>query len=146
MKEEDFSRVLDVNLKGAFLMTQAVMSDFVRRRRGRVINISSVSGLMGNAGQANYSSAKAGMIGLTKTIARELAGRGVTVNAVAPGYVRTEMTAAMNEDALKEGIKSVPLGRMAEPEEIAEAVCFLAGDRAAYITGVVLSVNGGLYM
>ena len=118
----------------------------MRRRRGRVINISSVSGLMGNAGQANYSSAKAGMIGLTKTIARELAGRGVTVNAVAPGYVRTEMTAAMSEDALKEGLRSVPLGRMAEPEEIAEAVCFLAGDRAAYITGVVLSVNGGLYM
>ena len=146
MKEEDFRRVIDVNLTGAFLVTQAVMSDFIRRRSGHVINIASVAGQMGNAGQANYSSAKAGMIGLTKTLARELAGRGVTVNAVAPGFVRTEMTAAMSEDALKQGVSTVPMGRMAEPEEIAEAVCFLAGDRAAYITGTVLSVNGGLYM
>ncbi|HIU47084.1 MAG TPA: 3-oxoacyl-[acyl-carrier-protein] reductase [Candidatus Fimadaptatus faecigallinarum] len=146
MKPDDFRRVIDVNLTGAFLMAQAAMSDFVRRRSGRIINISSASGLMGNAGQANYSAAKAGMIGLTKTLARELAGRGVTVNAVAPGFVRTEMTAAMNEAALSEGLKSVPMGRMAEPEEIAEAVAFLASDRAAYITGTVLSVNGGLYM
>ena len=146
MKPDDFRRVIDVNLTGAFLMAQAAMSDFVRRRSGRIINISSASGLMGNAGQANYSAAKAGMIGLTKTLARELAGHGVTVNAVAPGFVRTEMTAAMNEAALSEGLKSVPMGRMAEPEEIAEAVAFLASDRAAYITGTVLSVNGGLYM
>ena len=146
MKPGDFRRVIDVNLTGAFLMAQAAMSDFVRRRSGRIINISSASGLMGNAGQANYSAAKAGMIGLTKTLARELAGRGVTVNAVAPGFVKTEMTAAMNEAALSEGLKSVPMGRMAEPEEIAEAVAFLASDRAAYITGTVLSVNGGLYM
>lgn len=146
MKPDDFRRVIDVNLTGAFLMAQAAMSDFVRRRSGRIINISSASGLMGNAGQANYSAAKAGMIGLTKTLARELAGRGVTVNAVAPGFVKTEMTAAMNEAALSEGLKSVPMGRMAEPEEIAEAVAFLASDRAAYITGTVLNVNGGLYM
>lgn len=146
MKPDDFRRVIDVNLTGAFLMAQTAMSDFVRRRSGRIINISSASGLMGNAGQANYSAAKAGMIGLTKTLARELAGRGVTVNAVAPGFVKTEMTAAMNEAALSEGLKSVPMGRMAEPEEIAEAVAFLASDRAAYITGTVLSVNGGLYM
>lgn len=146
MKPGDFRRVIDVNLTGAFLMAQAAMSDFVRRRSGRIINISSASGLMGNAGQANYSAAKAGMIGLTKTLARELAGRGVTVNAVAPGFVKTEMTAAMNEAALSEGLKSVPMSRMAEPEEIAEAVAFLASDRAAYITGTVLSVNGGLYM
>lgn len=146
MKEEDFRRVIDVNLTGAFLLTQAAMSDFVRRRKGHIINIASVAGQMGNAGQANYASAKAGMIGLTKTLARELAGRGVTVNAVAPGYVRTEMTAALGEDALSKGVSAVPMGRMAEPEEIAEAVCFLAGDRAAYITGMVLSVNGGLYM
>ncbi len=146
MKPDDFRRVIDVNLTGAFLMAQAAMSDFVRRRSGRIINISSASGLMGNAGQANYSAAKAGMIGLTKTLARELAGRGVTVNAVAPGFVKTEMTAAMNEAALSEGLKSVPMGRMAEPEEIAEAVAFLQSDRAAYITGTVLSVNGGLYM
>ncbi len=126
MKPDDFRRVIDVNLTGAFLMAQAAMSDFVRRRSGRIINISSASGLMGNAGQANYSAAKAGMIGLTKTLARELAGRGVTVNAVAPGFVKTEMTAAMNEAALSEGLKSVPMGRMAEPEEIAEAVAFLA--------------------
>ena len=131
MKPDDFRRVIDVNLTGAFLMAQAAMSDFVRRRSGRIINISSASGLMGNAGQANYSAAKAGMIGLTKTLARELAGRGVTVNAVAPGFVKTEMTAAMNEAALSEGLKSVPMGRMAEPEEIAEAVAFLASDRAA---------------
>lgn len=146
MKPDDFRRVIDVNLTGAFLMAQAAMSDFVRRRSGRIINISSASGLMGNAGQANYSAAKAGMIGLTKTLARELTGRGVTVNAVAPGFVKTEMTAAMNEAALSECLKSVPMGRMAEPEEIAEAVAFLASDRAAYITGTVLSVNGGLYM
>ncbi len=146
MKEADFRRVIDVNLTGAFLMAQAAMSDFVRRRSGRIVNISSVAGLMGNAGQANYSAAKAGMIGLTKTLARELAGRGVTVNAVAPGFVKTEMTAAMNETALSEGVKSVPMGRMAEPAEIAEAVAFLAGDRAAYITGTVLNVSGGLYM
>ena len=146
MKEADFRRVIDVNLTGAFFMAQAAMSDFVRRRSGRIVNISSVAGLMGNAGQANYSAAKAGMIGLTKTLARELAGRGVTVNAVAPGFVKTEMTAAMNEAALSEGVKSVPMGRMAEPAEIAEAVAFLAGDRAAYITGTVLNVSGGLYM
>ena len=146
MKEADFRRVVDVNLTGAFLMAQAAMSDFVRRRSGRIVNVSSVAGLMGNAGQANYSAAKAGMIGLTKTLARELAGRGVTVNAVAPGFVKTEMTAAMNEAALSEGVKSVPMGRMAEPAEIAEAVAFLAGDRAAYITGTVLNVSGGLYM
>lgn len=146
MKEADFRRVIDVNLTGAFLMAQAAMSDFVRRRSGRIVNVSSVAGLMGNAGQANYSAAKAGMVGLTKTLARELAGRGVTVNAVAPGFVKTEMTAAMNEAALSEGVKSVPMGRMAEPAEIAEAVAFLAGDRAAYITGTVLNVSGGLYM
>ena len=146
MRDEDFDAVINTNLKGAFLMSRAVMSDMVGRRSGRIVNMASVAGEMGNAGQANYSSAKAGLIGLTKTLARELASRGITVNAVAPGFVETSMTAAMNADAREKGLELVPLGRMAQPEEIAEAVCFLASDRAAYITGVVLNVNGGMYM
>ena len=146
MKEADFRAVIDVNLTGAFLVSQAVMGDMVRRRSGRIISIASIAGQMGNAGQANYSASKAGLIGMTKTLARELASRNITVNAVAPGYVETAMTAALGEEALKEGIKQVPLGRMAKPEEIAEAVCFLAGERASYITGTVMQLNGGLYM
>jgi 3-oxoacyl-[acyl-carrier protein] reductase len=146
MKDEDFRRVLDVNLTGAFLVAKAVIPDFLKKRAGRIINISSVSGLMGNAGQVNYSAAKAGMIGLTKTLARELAPRGITVNVVAPGFIKTEMTAAMKEDALNQALKAVPLGRIGEAEEIAEAVLFLAGDASAYITGQVLQVDGGLYM
>ncbi len=146
MREEDFRRVVDVNLTGAFLVTKAVMPDFIRKRAGRIINITSVSGLMGNAGQANYAAAKAGMIGLTKTLARELAPRGITVNAVAPGFVRTEMTAAMKEEVLSQALKAVPLNRIGEAEEIAEAVAFLAGSGAGYITGAVLQVDGGLYM
>ncbi len=146
MREEDFRRVLDVNLTGAFLMAKAVMPDLIKKRAGRIINIASVAGLMGNAGQANYAAAKAGMIGLTKTLARELAPRGITVNAVAPGFVRTEMTAAMKEEALSRALLAVPLNRIGEAEEIAEAVAFLAGRGAGYITGAVLQVDGGLYM
>ena len=146
LSDEAWDAVIETNLTAVFRLTRAVLRPMMKQRFGRIINMSSVVGAMGNAGQANYAAAKAGMIGLTKTLARELAGRGVTVNAVAPGFVRTEMTAAMSEDALKQGVSTVPMGRMAEPEEIAEAVCFLAGDRAAYITGTVLSVNGGLYM
>jgi 3-oxoacyl-[acyl-carrier protein] reductase len=146
MREEDFRRVVDVNLTGAFLVAKAVMPDFIRKRAGRIINISSVSGLMGNAGQVNYSAAKAGLIGLTKTLARELAPRGITVNVVAPGFIKTEMTAVMKEEVLSQALKTVPLNRIGEAEEIAEAVAFLAGDKAAYITGAVLQVDGGLYM
>ncbi len=146
MREEDFRRVIDVNLTGAFLVAKAVMPDFIKKRTGRIINISSVAGLMGNAGQANYAAAKAGMIGLTKTLARELAARNITVNAVAPGFVKTEMTAAMKEETLAQALKAVPLNRIGEAEEIAEAVAFLAGDKAAYITGAVLQVDGGMYM
>jgi 3-oxoacyl-[acyl-carrier protein] reductase len=146
MREEDFRRVVDVNLTGAFLVSKAVMPDFIKKRSGRIINISSVAGLMGNAGQANYSAAKAGMIGLTKTLARELAARNITVNAVAPGFIKTEMTGAMKEEVLAQALKAVPLNRIGEAEEIAEAVAFLAGDASGYITGQVLQVDGGLYI
>lgn len=146
MREEDFRRVVDVNLTGAFLVAKAVMPDMIRKRAGRIINVTSVAGLMGNAGQANYAAAKAGMIGLTKTLARELAARRITVNAVAPGFVITEMTGTMKEEVLSQALKAVPLNRIGEAEEIAEAICFLAGDAAAYITGAVLQVDGGLYM
>ena len=146
MREDDFRRVVDVNLTGAFLVSKAVMPDFFKKRAGRIINIASVAGLMGNAGQANYSAAKAGMIGLTKTLARELAARNITVNAVAPGFIKTEMTGAMKEEVLQQALKAVPLNRIGEAEEIAEAVAFLAGDASAYITGQVLQVDGGLYI
>ncbi len=146
MSGEDFTRVIDVNLNGAFYMIRATMSDFVRRRSGRIINITSISGLMGNAGQANYSAAKAGLVGLTKTIARELAPRGVTVNAIAPGFVKTDMTGAMDEETLSRALAAVPLARIGQPEDIASAVAFLAGDEASYITGTVLKVDGGMYM
>lgn len=146
MRAEDFSRVISVNLAGAFHLIHAVLPDFVRRRSGRIINISSVSGLKGNAGQANYSAAKAGLIGLTKAIAREVASRGITCNAVAPGFVKTDMTAAMNEQALEAALAEVPMGRIGEAEDIAEAVAFLASEAAAYITGAVLPVDGGMAM
>ncbi|MEG0144681.1 MAG: 3-oxoacyl-[acyl-carrier-protein] reductase [Clostridia bacterium] len=146
MRAEDFSRVISVNLAGAFHLIHAVLPDFVRRRSGRIINISSVSGLKGNAGQANYSAAKAGLIGLTKAIAREVASRGITCNAVAPGFVKTDMTAAMNEQALEAALAEVSMGRIGEAEDIAEAVAFLASDAAAYITGAVLPVDGGMAM
>ena len=146
MSSEDFRAVLDVNLTGAFHMIRACLPQFVRRRSGRIINITSVSGMMGNPGQANYASSKAGLIGLTKTIAREVASRGVTVNAVAPGFIETDMTASMNESAQQKGLSAVPLGRIGKPEDVANAVCFFAGDGAGYITGCVLKVDGGMYI
>lgn len=142
MKDEDFDAVLDTNLKGAFNMIRACYSGFVRKKSGRIINISSVSGIMGNAGQANYSASKAGVIGLTKSVARELASRGITCNAVAPGFIQTDMTENLGDN--NPLLNSIPLGRMGKPEDIAAAVAFLASDSAAYITGEVLKVDGGL--
>ena len=142
MKDEDFDAVLDTNLKGAFNMIRACYSGFIRKKSGRIINISSVSGIMGNAGQANYTASKAGVIGLTKSVARELASRGITCNAVAPGFIQTDMTENLGDNNAL--LNSIPLGRMGKPEDIAAAVAFLASDSAAYITGEVLKVDGGL--
>lgn len=142
MKDEDFDAVLDTNLKGAFNMIRACYSGFIRKKSGRIINISSISGIMGNAGQANYSASKAGVIGLTKSVARELASRGITCNAVAPGFIQTDMTENLGDN--NPLLNSIPLGRMGKPEDIAAAVAFLASDSAAYITGEVLKVDGGL--
>ena len=142
MKDEDFDAVLDTNLKGAFNMIRACYSGFIRKKSGRIINISSVSGIMGNAGQANYSASKARVIGLTKSVARELASRGITCNAVAPGFIQTDMTENLGDN--NPLLNSIPLGRMGKPEDIAAAVAFLASDSAAYITGEVLKVDGGL--
>ena len=142
MKDEDFDAVLDTNLKGAINMIRACYSGFIRKKSGRIINISSVSGIMGNAGQANYSASKAGVIGLTKSVARELASRGITCNAVAPGFIQTDMTENLGDN--NPLLNSIPLGRMGKPEDIAAAVAFLASDSAAYITGEVLKVDGGL--
>lgn len=146
MSTEDFTRVMDVNLNGAFYTIRALYADFVRRRSGRIINIASVSGLMGNAGQANYAASKAALIGLTKSVARELASRGITCNAIAPGFIETDMTAGMNQAALSAASKSIPAGRIGRPEDVAELAAFLAGDGAGYITGAVIHVDGGLYM
>ncbi len=144
MSENDWDAVLAVNLKGAFLMSKAVLRGMIKRRRGSIVSISSVVGRRGNAGQANYSAAKAGLIGLTKSLAREVASRNVRVNAVAPGYIETEMTAALPRPRGTALISQIPLGRIGTPETVAEAVAFLAGDSASFITGAVLAVDGGL--
>lgn len=146
MKDEDWDRVLDVNLRGAFLMTRAVAKVMMRQKGGRIINIASAAGAMGNPGQANYSAAKAGLIGLTKAVARELSRWGILVNAVAPGLIETDMAAALPQDAREALLAQVPLGRIGSGREVAEVVRFLAGDGATYVTGQVLHVNGGLYM
>jgi len=146
MKDEDWDRVLDVNLRGAFLMTRAVAKVMMRQKGGRIINMSSVAGAMGNPGQANYSAAKAGLIGLTKATARELSRWGILVNAVAPGLIDTDMAAAIPADAREALLSQVALGRIGSAREVAEVVRFLAGDGATYVTGQVLHVNGGLYM
>ncbi len=146
MKSEDWDAVLNTNLKGAFLCTRAVAKVMSKQRSGRIINMSSVVGDMGNAGQANYCASKAGLLGLTKSVARELARRNVTVNAVTPGFIVTDMTEDMTDKAREAMTAQIPLGRLGESEDVANAVLFLASDQSSYITGQVLGVNGGMYM
>jgi 3-oxoacyl-[acyl-carrier protein] reductase len=146
MKEEEWDAVLTVNLKGAYNCIRAVSKTMVKQRFGRIINLSSVVGVMGNAGQANYVASKAGLIGLTKSVARELGSRNITVNAVAPGFIQTEMTESLPEKVKAEMMAQIPLGRFGTPEEVAQAVVFLASEAATYITGQVLHINGGMLM
>ncbi len=144
MQDSDWDDVINTNLRGAFLFTRAATRPMMQKRFGRIINIASISGLIGNPGQSNYSASKAGMIGMTRTVAKELAGRKMTVNAIAPGFIETEMTGALGEVILTEVKKRIPAKRFGQPEEIAYAVLFLASDAAAYITGQVLTVDGGM--
>ena len=146
MKEEDWDLVLSINLKGAFLCTKAALKYMTKQRSGTIINIASIVGAMGNAGQANYVASKAGLIGMTKTVAREYANRNVTANAVAPGFIDTAMTQALSEQVRSDLAKQIPLGRLGSSEDVANAVRFLASPAAAYITGQVIHVNGGMYM
>ncbi len=144
MSEEDFDAVINANLKGCFNTIKAVSRQMLKQRSGRIINITSVSGILGNAGQANYAASKAGVIGLTKTMARELASRGITVNAVAPGFVDTDMTQMLSDSVKEAATAQIPLGRFGKPEDIANMVAYLASEKAAYITGQIISVDGGM--
>ncbi|MGI6127849.1 MAG: 3-oxoacyl-[acyl-carrier-protein] reductase [Planifilum sp.] len=146
MKEEDWDRVIDTNLKGTFLFSKAVIRPMMKQRSGRIINIGSVVGVSGNPGQANYVAAKAGVIGMTKSMARELASRGITVNAVAPGFIETDMTAVLGDEVRNQILSQIPLARFGSPEDVASAVRFLASEDAAYITGQTLHVDGGMVM
>lgn len=146
MKEEDWDRVLAINLKGVFNCTQAVIRSMIKQKSGKIVNVTSVVGAMGNAGQANYAASKAGVIGFTKSVAKEVAGRGIQVNAVAPGFVDTEMTAVLSDAVRQEFLRSIPMGRSGQPEEVAELVAFLISSASNYITGQVIHINGGMYM
>ncbi|AMG29564.1 3-oxoacyl-ACP reductase FabG [Grimontia hollisae] len=146
MKDDEWQDIMDTNLTSIFRMSKAVLRAMMKKRNGRIINVGSVVGTMGNAGQANYAAAKAGVVGFTKSMAREVASRGITVNTVAPGFIETDMTKALNDDQRAATLAQVPAGRLGEPREIAATVAFLASDDAAYITGETLHVNGGMYM
>jgi len=146
MKDEEWQQVIDTNLTGAFLCTQAVLKPMLKQKSGRIVTITSVVGLGGNAGQANYAASKAGVIGFTKSVAREVASRGITANAIAPGFIETDMTAAMSEKAREAVFAAIPLGRVGRPEDVAGAALFLVSDAAAYVTGQVLAVDGGFHM
>ncbi|MGB7971314.1 MAG: 3-oxoacyl-[acyl-carrier-protein] reductase [Candidatus Deferrimicrobiaceae bacterium] len=146
LSEEDFDAVLRTNLKGTFLLTKAVSRSMMKQRSGRIVNLSSVVGQMGNAGQSNYSAAKAGIIGFTKSMARELASRGVTVNAIAPGFIMTAMTAALPENVRQGFLNQIPMGKFGTPDDVAELAVYLGSDGASYVTGQVIGINGGLYM
>lgn len=146
MKAPDWDVVMDVNLKGAFLCTKIAAKTMIKQHFGRIINISSVVGVTGNAGQANYSASKAGMIGFTKAVAKELASRNITVNAVAPGYIETDMTDALSEKNKEAMLRQIPLGRFGKPQDVTDVVVFLASDAASYITGQVIHISGGMYM
>jgi 3-oxoacyl-[acyl-carrier protein] reductase len=146
MKDDEWQQVMATNLNGVFLCTQAALRPMLKQRSGRIVNVTSVVGLRGNAGQANYAASKAGVIGFTKSVAREVASRSITANAVAPGFIETDMTAAMTDKAREAVLSSIPLGRTGRPEDVAGAVVFLVSDAAAYITGQVLAVDGGFHM
>ncbi|MBH0155848.1 MULTISPECIES: 3-oxoacyl-[acyl-carrier-protein] reductase [Fictibacillus] len=146
MKEEDWDAVINTNLKGVFLTTKAVTRQMMKQRKGRIINIASIVGVSGNAGQANYVAAKAGVIGLTKTAAKELSSRGITVNAIAPGFIETDMTGKLEEGIKSEMLRNIPLARFGQPDDIASAAAFLASDASSYITGQTLHVDGGMVM
>ncbi|WP_322511177.1 3-oxoacyl-[acyl-carrier-protein] reductase [Chloroflexus sp.] len=146
MKDSDFDEVIATNLRGVFLCTRAVLRPMTKQRFGRIINITSVIGLIGNAGQANYAAAKAGIIGFTKSTAREMASRGITVNAIAPGFIETEMTEALSDETRKAILATIPLGRFGQPAEVAGLICFLASDAGAYISGQTLTIDGGMVM
>jgi len=144
MKTEDFDRVIEVNLRSVFLTTREVIRPMMKKRYGKIINVSSVVGIMGNAGQANYPASKAGVIGFTKSIAKEFASRGIRANAIAPGFVETDMTKVLKEDVKEEMLKNIPLGYFAKPEDVANLVSFLASEKSDYITGQVIQIDGGM--